>query len=711
MRALTALTLLLLAPAAASAQDFGARVTPSGIDQLTTVAMSHVPEELAIEPLDRELYDCPGDGAITAHVPETTIELGWHELELRTVDGALIVRTVLDVDVANTLTLDNPYACFGEAMCDLSASVRDLEVEVELAASTGPEGGIEFHGAEVALDLTAEDLDIDSENCLVGDVATWLFNAVESWALDLVMPRLESMLSERLSAALTELMGDTLGLTIERAGFSIEGWLESLDLSRSDGVTVGGDAMVTWTGPARWHEDAPDVDGPDGEPLPSRFGGQLQVAASDRLVNEALYEAWRGGMISRLLADNSQSIALGTDGVVQQIGLPEGTSIDIELDIERPLVASFGRVAPDVAEVQLRELHVMVSVVPPTGEASRFDLFVDGSAAAELTVDPAIGGLVLDLHDLQIARLELEAGNHQLEMDPARLRTFVCETVTPMLSDRLSGLPVAPALHPIAGTFLHVTALESEGGWQRVGVDMHLPDLSDIEPPDTSLVEPTNLLPAGTARFEVRGTDDSTPEPLLRYRAWLDGEPLGDGEPSSLREVRFDATDGDHVLEVAAVDLNGNEDPVPVIHGFVVDGTPPELTVTESPGAVVVEPNVRLRWQASDAQSAVVESRWILRAIAEDGSAQVVQESPFGADRGAVDIATTTLDGGDLYEVEIVVRDAAGNVTSQAFGFGLHPSLVSNGCAVSAGRTQAGPVAALALAFAALLFVRRRRVS
>lgn len=700
--------LLLLFPSAVSAQDFGARVTPAGIDQLTTVAAQHVPEQLTVEALDRELYDCPAsERVISAHVPDTDVHIGWHSMGVRAEDGALVVDAVIDLDVATPLTLDNPYACFGEATCDLSASVRELAVEVELAASTGPEGGVELHGATVALDLTAEDLDIDSEECLIGDVATWLFEAVEGWALDLMMPRLETMLGERISTTMTELMGDTLGLTIEQAGFSIEGWLDGLELDRSTGLTVAGDADVTWAGPTRWHhEDAPDMPGPDGDALPSSFDGQFQVAASDRLVNEALFEAWRGGMISQLLADQSLSVDLPTEGVVQQMGLPQGASIDIAVDIEAPLVASFGRESDDVAEVQLRDLHVMVDVNVPGETARRIDVFVDGDVAAELTVDPAVGGLVLDLHDLRISELRAETGEHELAMDPARLRTFVCETVTPMVSERLSGLPVAPALHPVAGMFFHVTALESERGWQRVGVDLHLPDPTDSEAPDTSLIDPPTLLPAGTARFRVEGRDDSTPASLLRYRAWLDGEPLHES-PSGLREVRFDATDGEHVLEVAAVDLNDNEDPVPVIHAFVVDGTAPTLAVIEQPGAVVTDPFVLMAWEASDEQSRTLESRWILRAVHPDGTTEVVLESPWGADEGVVEIATGTLDGHDLYELEVVVRDEAGNVTSATAGFALHPSLVSSGCSASAGGRSA-PLG-LVLLFAAGLLVRRRR--
>ena len=63
---LTALVMAPLLPTQASAQGFGIRVTPQGIDQLTEVAFGMLPEEHVIAAMDRELYDCPGSRLISA---------------------------------------------------------------------------------------------------------------------------------------------------------------------------------------------------------------------------------------------------------------------------------------------------------------------------------------------------------------------------------------------------------------------------------------------------------------------------------------------------------------------------------------------------------------------------------------------------------------------------------------------------------------------
>lgn len=711
MRSPSLFVLLLASVAAlplpAAAQGFGVRVTPTGLDELTTFALGQVPTEVIVPADDRMLFDCPGDGDVSAQFPDTAIDLGWRALDVRTEDGRIFVSTTIDIFVGTPVDLQNPYACLGSTTCDLSADLDRLGVEMELAAATGPDGGIEFHGATVALQLAPEDLAVESAGCAVGEVATWLFNAFEGWALERLVPMVEVMLSEKISETLTGVFAETLGLSVEAGGMTIDGWLDALDLSADDGITAGGGARITWNGTPVYDVERPEVRNPEGAAFSPGMVGQLQVAASDRLVTEALYEAHRGGLISQMLADSSLSLDLSGVGAVQQLGLSSETTLDIAFDIEQPITARFGRVAPNVAELALRGMHVWVDVTAPGTTPSRIDVRVDGSAAAEVGIDQDLGALVLAVHDLDIERVLIEGEGSTLEIDGARLRGFIQSTVLPMVSERLSGLPIAPALHPIAGSFLAIRTLESDGGWQRVGVDLYTPDASDMQAPDTSLAETPILLPAGTQSFRAIGRDDRTPNSLLRYRAWLDDEPLRGGEATSPRDILFDAADGEHVIEVSAVDANGNMDRAPVIHAFVVDGLPPELTVTESPASIVLDSAVRASWTVTDERSASIESAWVLRILDEDGATRVIQEAPFAADRGETAIDTDSLEVGELYTLEIVARDEAGNVTSESFGFALHPDLAS-GCSAAG---DASPVPTLAFFFmlAGLLTCRRRR--
>ena len=696
--------LVLLFPLPAAAQDLGARVTPRGLDTLTSIALDRIPPVYSIERMDPVLFDCPG-ADIVAHIPPTDVSLTFRDLGVVTEDGRIILSTTLDIAAANTIQLDNPNACFGTALCDVSANIDRLGVVVELAASTGPDGGVEFHGATVDIALRSEDLVIDSVGCAIGDVATWLFDAVEAWALDLLTPRLEAAIGSALSAALTDLFSETVGLTIEREGFTIEGWLDSVDLTRLHGITLGGGADITWTGVGVYEDPAPATSAPEGAALPGDFPGDFQLAVSDRLVTDSLYEAWRGGLMRRLLADQSQSIELAGDGLASMIGLEGGTRLDISFDIERPIVATFGRVAADVAELTMEQLHVTIVATPPSGPVSTIEIYASGSAQAALTMNAELGGMIMDVRDMNLTSIRIESTNEALELSGARLSALISGAVVPMLGQRLTGLPVAPGLTPVAGTFIYVRAVESEGGWQRVGADLYVANPDDVMPPDTMLSDPADLLAAGTAAFAVTGTDDSTPAPLLRYRAWLDGTPLNEGAASSLSTVRFDVTGGSHTLEVAAIDLNDNQDPTPVAHVFEVDGNPPLLTVTRSPPPIVTEPTVDATWIASDAEGPI-ESRWVLREVGDDGMATVVLEAPFGPDDGALSIATDTLRGNTLYELEVIVRDRAGNLASASFGFAREGGGL--GCAISPHRRGA-PLMLVLLALAGAVLRRRRR--
>lgn len=704
MRAcVTILALLIAAPAAA--QDYGARVRPAGLDTLTEVALDRIPPVFSIERMDPVLFDCPGDDLI-AHVPATDVSLNFSALDIQTEDGLIVVSTTIGIAVATTVILDNANACLGTATCDLAADLQNIGITVQLAAATSPDGGIEFHGAMVDLALAADDLSFESMGCAVGEVAMWLFDAFETWALDLLTPRIEALVGERLGGALTGLFAETVGVSIEHEGLAIDATLDSLDFSRLQGVTVGGSVGVTWTGPTIYEDPSPPVEAPMGEALPADTVGDFQVAISDRLVTDALYEAWRGGLIRRLLADQSQSIELAGDGIAQAIGLTPGTRLDISFDIERPLVVTFGRAGPNVAQMAMEQLHVTIDAVPPSGPTSTIEIFASGSAEVAMTMNAEVGGMVMDVRDMDMSSIRVETSNESLELSGARLSAMIESTVAPMLAQRLTGLPVAPGVMAIAGMIVHVRTVESEGGWQRVGIDLIIPDPSDVEPPDTSLDAPADLVPAGTAAFDVSGTDNSTPDELIRFRAWLDGTPLNEGAASSLRTVRFDVTGGEHTLEVAAVDLNDNQDLTPAVHVFTVDGNPPILDVTRAPGAIVAESTIEADWTASDPEGPV-ESRWVLSEIGDDGLAAEILAEPFGADAGTLSISTGTLRNNRLYQLEIIVRDGAGNLTSATFGFAFQGN--TGGCSISpAGGGSDAPLFLISLVVA-LAVVRRRR--
>lgn len=694
---------LVVAPATAAAQGFGIRVTPEGLDEVLPVAEGFLPDAFPVPGFELTLLGCPGEDMV-ATVPDLEVQFtDWQSFDVKMEDGGLVVDAVLDLEISTPLTINKVYACVGEANCDLFARAESVEVQLTVGVGSGPEGGIELSGVTVELGLTPEDFELTSEGCLAGDVAEWLIETFEGTVIDYVRPIGEEALADKVSVILDGLLKDLLALQIEQFGFGLSATVDSVEVSRSVGLTVVGDVGVTWAGDTVYAGAAPEVSAPEGEPLPVEFGpGQFHVAASDQLVTLALYEAWRGGMINDLIAGLApQSIELESDGIVQQLGLPAGTAIELAVEVTKPLVAAFGRSDAD-ARVDLEGLEVRLAVSSPGAETRQIRIETEGSMDAGLKVDPALGGLVLDTKNLAIDQLTIETESDTLELDQARVREMMDSLVMPLLGHRLSSIPVAPALNNIAGYFAYVRTLESEGGWQRIGVDFVPPTPDDRTSPDTEIVGRTNLVRAGANVFRARGEDDVTPTPLLRYNAWLNGELLTE-TPTGLTDIRFTVEDGEHVLRVAAVDLNGNEDRVPDELAFTADGVPPVLEILEAPDTLHFDREASVRWTVTDERGEWVQSSWELYQILPDGRTELVEKQDFTA--GVFSLQVETLTPDTLYEVLVIGRDEAGNLTSETVGFAVDPGATS-GC--SAGGPMGAPLASFAALFV-LLGVRRLR--
>ncbi|MBT8494168.1 MAG: hypothetical protein KJO07_14020, partial [Deltaproteobacteria bacterium] len=294
---------------------------------------------------------------------------------------------------------------------------------------------------------------------------------------------------------------------------------------------------------------------------------------------------------------------------------------------------------------------------------------------------------------------QLSTGEELLDADPARMEQLVADVVLPLLADSLESVPLAPALAPIEGLYVWIKDVGASGGWLRASFDLYSADPDDDIAPETEL-EDRSVVRAGLVSLKVTGYDNSTPEPLLRYRASLDGEPLKEA-PYFAEQIRFNVEDGEHVLEVAAVDLNGNADPRPARVQLVVDGTPPLLDVLSAPGTFLPRGGaVSASWTSSDEREGV-RSKWQIFALANNGlTGEVVAEGAAGS---AGEMHVDDLNKNKLYVLRITAEDRAGNLTSEEFGFAFEQA----GCRIADG--GASDSAPLLLALALLAAGRRRR--
>ncbi|MBN9657214.1 MAG: PAS domain S-box protein [Acidobacteria bacterium] len=106
------------------------------------------------------------------------------------------------------------------------------------------------------------------------------------------------------------------------------------------------------------------------------------------------------------------------------------------------------------------------------------------------------------------------------------------------------------------------------------GISHSDPD-ADKEPPETSIdlhANPRNVPPSGEARFVFSGADKwkYTPDSRLLFSWRLDGGPWSKFDSSGAAEFKNLARGKSHVLEVRAVDRNGNVDQEPSSFSFDV---------------------------------------------------------------------------------------------------------------------------------------------
>ncbi|HUH03166.1 MAG TPA: outer membrane protein transport protein [Kofleriaceae bacterium] len=689
---LACLAALLVPPAASADSGFAVRARPAGLDFIGAAVKDRLPTR----------FDIPDYDAGVAVISQAEVELAYRTVELIPRAGAIEVHAAIDLDASAFLD-----SSFGD--CDLRVTASPIDLRATVSVANGANGRIEATGVMVEVGLTADQFDFSSQGCVIGDIVEAVLTAAEDWVLDKATGLLEDVAEEKILPMVEDALEMLGALELEAAGFQLQGRVTGVDIDPGRGLTAAADGQIVWAGPTApglIDPGPPAVEPAIGVGLPNDYAwGAFALAASDDRATQAVHQAWRGGMFQTLLGGLAPSIELSGDGLAQKLGLPDGTTVDVGIDVTAPPTVGFGR-GPDATGVRiaLREVRIDVTIAAPgaTTGGPGLSVMLDGTLLARVTVQPGLGALQIDPTDLIIERLELTTDSQNLDVDPARLREFVRAVVVPMLGETIRAIPIAPAIRPMDDIFAVVRNVTTQGGWLRAGLDLYRPDPNDRTNPDTDLIDPARIVSPALASFVPTGTDDTTPRELLRYLVRLDGVLL-DEEPAFMAAIRVSTADGNHLLEVQAVDLSGRIDPTPIVHSFVVDGVPPELELLEAPAQVLRSERAHLAWRASDDRTAAdrVQTRWELRKMI-GAEPVVVASEDFAANRSSVDLPT--LEDGALYVVEIVARDEAGNVTSVEHGLLAEQS--SGGCSLGAGTR--GGAGVLVLLLVGLLATRRR---
>ncbi|MCK6575204.1 DUF1929 domain-containing protein [Myxococcota bacterium] len=165
-----------------------------------------------------------------------------------------------------------------------------------------------------------------------------------------------------------------------------------------------------------------------------------------------------------------------------------------------------------------------------------------------------------------------------------------------------------------------------------------------VTPPDGEIrTGPPARTTETSARFTF-GPDDA------RFRCALDApdeEAMACASPFDVEDL----AEGRHVFSLIAHDGAGHADPTPATLAWLVDRTPPTLTIVSGPPALSSAPAVEVRFEAEDApEAAPVE---VLCAL--DDAPPAPCASPF----------VVEVPGEGAHVVELTARDDLGNTTPQ----------------------------------------------
>jgi hypothetical protein len=400
-----------------------------------------------------------------------------------------------------------------------------------------------------------------------------------------------------------------------------------------------------------------------------------------------------------LLSENLGNVASG-------LGLPANTKLEFAL---RLLEAPFVRLtAASGMELFLRNFHLRLTMIPPGGPLNQAFISADLGVSVKPWVDPATNSISMDLGQVTVARLEIQGKDGQpanLQLDPARLQRFIEHVALPVLRERLSASPVSPSVFNVKTFQVELKQMMVNEGSLAAYVDAYqLEATGDPTPPETLLVKsPGQEVGPQVVRITVRGNDARTPAALLRFSARIDGGPWS--EPKYGGRIDVTTHGGTHVVEIAAMDHDGNIDPSPLNLRFTVDAMVPLLTIHSRPDSLISGSSASVSFSGSDDRTVEGQLRFtaeLFRVPDGGGNPEVVatKEVPPGEN-------TVTFDGlaDGIHRIRITVEDGVGNVTSQDVGFVVDNS---SGCSAAPGRPRppASPGLLLILLGVGLLALR-----
>ena len=684
------------------------RINREGLALIAAELRALIPKTFTIPSMQAQVVDWPltEDDAM-AQIPDASAEVDVHSLRLDLASGGLRVSGLLSFSTASPVTVTNAYAGVGTAQCQARLQLSNASFDLVLRLlQRGP--GVELEVLQVQLGLPPAGTNVTISSCALGNLLALVSALLGDHFAASAATVLENLAKEQLPSLASSVIGKTVSYQSERGPLRLSARVEGL---RTDNtgleVELGADVELANApaGPPPCATVALTPP-PCGEVRPQLIGGggaMFSVALSEALLNRGLHAAWQSG---RLCLDSSTL----SDPAIRQrllelgptLGLSNATSLGFSVCFARPPSAQLNSATG--IRLAISGMHVVMRLDGAAGSPQQAVIDADLAVSARPWIDPVANSIALDLYSATIHRFQVEGGaQHGLVFDEAKLERFVTAIVLPLAQRQLDQHQLSPSLIE-AGRFL--VALKHLAFGDRFIVAhldaYRIEHTADRQGPDTLLVEGPGspAIAPGMLRLLVSGIDNLTPPTLLRFAARVDGGAWSAPRYGSRVDVAVGQSST--VVQLAAVDGEGNWDPSPLQLPLVVDAIAPTITVTARPDQVLDHDAPSVAFRASDDRSSPAEIalRGLLFRI-PDGGGEALELADQPLAPSAQTLGFSGLADG-IYKIRIIATDRAGNTSSRDVGF-----LVEVGLGCQVGTRSAPPTLLWLLAF--LAFLTRRQ--
>lgn len=654
-------------PSGVVSRAIGARIDAALADSMLSTLVADFPSEIALPESTFGVFECPSFLDNTTITPRNgQIDLTVNSTEVWIENGNIALRT--NIDVSASADLDMIICAAPDAICPATFSTQQLAIEAHIhpdVVECRPDISVE----DLVIEVDTESTTVELAECgLYGSVANLAYGWFEESIINLVVDRVSELVIQQAPSIVSSFSDELLAGGVDALGFHVDVALEQILVREKDLIVTLGAAVEATEPPFACAPDVPPIAVTSAELPPTPLDrGDVSVAINKPFVDHIVDMAWRQGW----LCLDTRDLELIDLSAPLQLLAPDAQMHALVTTPGRPS-ASF-RPFTDGSElsIEVPSLSVDVSIGLTGGVASMISVNGDAVVRGAVQLDPIDRSLMVVPLSITSEGLNVSTSSGPIVLSEEGIEGVVRYTIMPLLEDNLAPLTLLGGLiaeAPVAISLDHLQATTDE---IAVAIDIHQVDPNDREPPETILLQgPTTPTPT-RAKFQMSSIDNSPPYRQLRHQVTLDG--IAEEELRNGRNIVLSGlTAGPHRVTLAAVDLNGNMDPEPVIVDLIVDDTPPTIELIDAPRGIIRDDEVVIAHRTSDDLSPTHAIRVDYRVgiVAKTAAPDLIIQ------RGSVlpgePLVVAGLAEDEVFRVQLTAIDEAGNETTVETGFGVN---------------------------------------